>query len=149
MPDAVEELATLGGREFIGEVKSRLRNDARWQVMLSPALIDRTRWALGRIISSIDEQIERVTLSGTAEESWLMSINALRRYAKLRYDTMPSDTPIQAMSTTKEARAWRAFSARLAHILDGYDPTALDDLKTPYGGLSAREWLAAREEKQK
>jgi hypothetical protein len=62
-------------------------------------------------------------------------------------ETLAPQEPVQR-SSGREARAWRAFSARLARALDAGDPTALDRLQVPYGGLTAREWLAAREEKK-
>jgi hypothetical protein len=66
--------------------------------------------------------------------------------ARGRLDAMPPVEP--RPSASRETRAWRSFSAKLAAALDEGDPTALDRLKTPYGGMTAREWLAAREEKK-
>lgn len=147
MPElTVAELASLRDRDYIAEVKARLRDDSRWVVLLDPVLTARTRWGLTRIIESIDEQKDRVAESGETDEEWLRRVNALRRYTKNRLDRM-APVDIGARSNTKEARAWRAFSARLARALATTDPDALDVLYAPYGGMTAAEWLSARDAK--
>lgn len=144
MPEpTVAELAALAGREYIEQIKSRLRDDERWVVMLDPILVERTRWALTRIIDSIDAQKERVLAAGTETEGWLIRIGSLRSYAQSRLGRI---APV-GVSTSKEARAWRAFSASLATALADIDPSALETLQAPYGGLSAAAWLQKRNEK--
>lgn len=148
MPElSVLQLASIDGRAYIAEIKARLRDDAAWVVLLDPALLERTRWGLSRIISSVDEQKDRVARSGTMDQEWLGRVDGLRRLAKRRLDRMTLENP-RVESNTKQARAWRAFSAQLAKVLEDYDPTALERIKSPHGGLSAAEWLAAREEKR-
>lgn len=138
------ELAALGGREYIGEIKSRLRDDHAWVTLLDPSLVERTRWGLTRIVTSIDEQKSRVlSESGAMPDAWLKSVDALRSYASARLSRLLPP------SNTKEIRAWKTFSARLATALERVDPVALDLLETPYGGLTAAEWLAARDTKEK
>ena len=100
-----------------------------------------------RIIASIDAQKARADETNDNYAVWIHSINVLRRYSEERLSAMaPPELP--AMSSSKEAQAWRALSANLAIALDAGDPDALDVLKTPYGNLTAREWLAAREQKK-
>jgi len=148
MPElTVLQLASIDGRAYIAEIKSRLRDDAAWVILLDPALLERTRWGLNRIINSLDEQKARVVESGTGDREWLNRVDGLRRFAKRRLDRMTLDNP-RIESNTKQTRAWRAFSARLARVLEDYDPTALEGIQSPHGGLSAAEWLAAREEKK-
>lgn len=147
MPElTVPQLAALDGKSFAAEVKTRLRNNEEWVVLLDPVLVERTRYSLSRIVDSIDAQKARVAEEGVSDPKWLTKINRLRGYAKARLDAMaPPEAPV---SSSKEARAWKLFSARLAAELDAADPEALDTLKTPYGGMTAREWLTAREEKK-
>lgn len=139
-----KQLAALGGRDYINEIKNRLRDDSRWAFMIEPELVEYTRWALETIIASIDAQQARV--SDGDDPKWVKSMVTLRRLCQARLSALsPSQTPI---SSTREARAWRAFSARLAMALDDHDPTALDSLQAPYGGLTARQWLDARHAKR-
>jgi hypothetical protein len=148
MPEhMIEDLASLDGRGYMDQIKSRLRDDEAWEVLLNPVLIERTRWGLNRLIESITEQKVRAEERGTVGAAWLKGVNSLQRLARGRLETLAPQEPVQR-SSGREARAWRAFSARLARALDAGDPTALDRLQVPYGGLTAREWLAAREEKR-
>ena len=41
----VAQLAALDPVEFMGEIKSRLRDDPAWLELLDPRLVERTRWA--------------------------------------------------------------------------------------------------------
>lgn len=150
MPElTIAELASLESRAYVDEIKARLRDDNAWVLMLDPVLCDRTRWGLVRIINSIDAQKQRADGVGPTHDKWLVSVNALRRHAKRRLDMMVpvESVHLGAISTSKEARAWRAFSARLAVALHEGDSSALDSLTTPYGGLTARQWMTAREQK--
>lgn len=150
MPElSVAELAALPNREYVAQVKLRLRDDEAWLVVLDPHIITRTRWALVRIVQSIDQQRLRAQNDGTATESWLRSTAALRRYAKDRLDRMPVMEEIgQYRSANREAKAWRAFSAALARRLAETDPESLESVLAPYGGLTASQWLSARDEKR-
>lgn len=143
----VPELAALDARGFAEQVKTRLRDDRAWVMMLEPVLVDRTRLVLANLIESIDWQKVRAANGAPPDPSWLRNIDKLRGYAKKRLDAMPPST-MRVVSSSKEARAWRAFSARLARALGILDPVALDRLRTPYGDMTAREWLAAREGKR-
>ncbi len=151
MPDmSLAELASLPNREYIVQVKLRLRNDEAWLTVLDPRLAGRTRWALSRIIQSIDQQRLRVERDGTATDSWLRSVESLRRYAKDRLDKMPLPEEVTPhRSANREAKAWRAFSATLARRLAQADPESLEVVLAPYGGLTAAQWLSARDEKRK
>jgi len=142
----VHELGLLDGKSFTAAVKNRLRNDEAWSILMHPLLIDRTRDCLTHIVESIDEQKARILSAGTEDPVWLRNIDALRRYVIVRLDSMGA-APVPVLSTSKEAARWRSFSAQLAMALETGDTDALDRLKTPYGGLTARAWLAAREEK--
>lgn len=140
----VPELAALTGREYIGEVKLALRDDTAWLDFLDPALAERTRWALQSMVQSIDRQIERIDTD--ADPDWLRKINALRRFTTARLARMVPIEPT-VVPGSREARAWRAFAARVTRALAENDQSALDAVKTPYGGLTARQWLSARDEK--
>jgi len=144
---SIPQLAALDPKEYAGEIKSRLRNNDAWADMVSPTLMVRTAIALRLMIQSIDHQKERATAAGNAAPGWVTSIDGLRRLLKMRLDVLIPEVEQPARSSNKETRAWRSFSARLAAILREDDHPALDDLKAPYGGLTAREWLNAREEK--
>jgi hypothetical protein len=148
MPDRmIVALASLDGRGYMAQVKERLRDDDAWDTMLAPEIIERTRWALTRLIESIEEQKARAKAENRAGVDWLRGVNSLQRLAQGRLEALTPQEPTQR-SNTREARLWRAFSARLARALDSGDPTALDRIRAPYSGLTAREWLEAREEKQ-
>ena len=140
----VAQLAALDGREYIGEIKARLRDDEAWVILLVPALEARTRWALNRILDSIDLQKSRV---GDTDPVWTRRVDGLRGFVKARLDAM---VPVEAapVSLTKDAKLWRGFSARLARELAEVDPSALEAIQMPYGGQTAAQWLAAREEKK-
>lgn len=148
MPDlTIPQLAALDGRSYASEVKARLRDNEAWVALLDPVLVERTRYILNRLVDSVDAQKARVAVEGASDPNWLRNANRLRNYAKTRLDAMaPPEAPI--LSSSKETRAWRSFSAQLASALAAADPRALDTLKTPYGGMTAREWLTAREEKK-
>lgn len=143
---SISELASLDGRGYVNEIKARLRNDTTWVELQSPILIERTRWGLTRLIESIDDQVERAALADDAEPNWLRSVTSLKRLAQNRLDRLVVIEPEQ--SSSKEARAWKAFAARLARVLGDNDPAALQRLQAPYGGLTAAEWLTARDEKR-
>ena len=51
-------LATLNGREYIGQIKLRLRDDESWADLVAPKLVERTRWGLTRLEDSMEAQIE-------------------------------------------------------------------------------------------
>lgn len=140
MPELnIAKLAALDPREYIEQIKAWLRNDEAWLLLLAPELTERTRLGLDQIIASIDRQRARI---GDTDPEWTRKVMVLRGFAKARLDAMPA--PHVGLSSTKEARAWRAFSARLARQLAKSDPAALEAMKTPYGGLSAAQWLNER-----
>lgn len=141
----VTELAALNPRDYTAEMKARLGDDRAWAIMLEPLLMERTRGHLTRMIDSIDSQKKRVAETGSSETGWLHGINLLRRLASARLDTMPP--PMDGAGGAKQAKAWRAFSAELAEELESVAPAALTRIKTPYGGLTALQWLSARREK--
>lgn len=141
---SVPQLASLHQPLFTAQVKKALRDDEGWLVLLDPMLIERTRETLIGMVSSLDAQIERY--DGT-DPQWLRAVNSLKRFAKARLDAMPiSMVPIT--SGNREARAWRALCATLADALESEDYLAIDRLHTPYGGLTVRQWLINRKEKQ-
>jgi hypothetical protein len=144
---SILQLAALDPKEYAGEIKSRLRNEEAWAVMVGPSLIGRTRTTVIRMVESIDFQRSRAISAGTAAPGWLNALDALRRLLSLRLEPLAPPDGAFRVSSNKETRAWRSFSARLAAVLVEDDHPALDSLKTPYGGLTAREWLAARDEK--
>jgi hypothetical protein len=135
------QLAALDPRRYLSEIKERLRDDPAWLELLDPRLVERTRWGLTQIIASIARQRERI---GDTDPEWVRRSSRLSDLARDRLEAMPPT--VSSTSSTKEARAWRAFSARLARELAKSDPEALDALKTPYGGLSAAQWLYERGE---
>jgi hypothetical protein len=144
----IAELAALDGKGFIGQIKKRLRDDEAWIALLDPVLIERTRYSLNRMVGSIDAQKERaIREEGVPDPKWLKGMDLLRRYAKERLDSM-APPRAAVISGSREARAWKSFSVRLARALESGDLAAIDKLTTPYGGMTAREWLAAREEKR-
>jgi hypothetical protein len=143
----VEDLAALSPREYIGQIKLRLSNEEQWKVLVTPALKNRTRWGLGRIVSSIDVQKVRNAEMGPVNPAWLLKVNALRRMAQGRLEVVDPRGP-SGDSSTREAKAWRAFSATLARLVESYDPEALVSVQAPYGGMTALQWLQAREAKQ-
>lgn len=149
MPElTIAELVSMEPREYVGEIKSRLRDDEAWAVLLSPELMARTRWALGRIISSIDDQKARILGAGGGDATWLKRVDSLRRYAKTRLDRIAPEDEAYALSSSKESKAWRSFSAQLARALVDGDPTALDRVRPPYADMSVLEWLEARDNKR-
>jgi len=139
------DLAALDVKSYVAELKSRLRDDQRWADMLDPLLVERTRDVLTRMIESLDAQKARAVRDGISDSRWLHGMGDLRRYALRRLEVMP--LPIGG-SSSKESKAWRAFSARLAEELLVVDPLTLNKLKAPYGDMTAREWLKARNEKR-
>lgn len=141
----IPELAALNVKAYVAELKTRLRDDETWVELLDPVLVERTRGVLTRMIESIDAQRARAAETGGDDERWLHGMADLRRYTVKRLDAMPP--PIGA-SGSKESKAWRAFAAQLAEELAIVDPLTLNKLRTPYGGLTAREWLKARNEKR-
>lgn len=144
---SVAEIVALEVQEYANEVKSRLRRDEEWTTMLDDRLVERTRSCLIRIVTSIDAQRKRIALKNEPEDvKWVSSVDSLQKLAQWRLDTMPLEKEDMGPSS-KEVKVWRAFSARLAAILDDRDPAVLDRLVAPYGGLTAREWLSARDAK--
>jgi hypothetical protein len=140
----VPMLASLEPRDYVESVRSRLGDDEDWVILLDPRLEARTRWAVDRIITSIDRQIEKI---GDTDPSWKRRVTALRRLAVHRQRQM---VPVEAvpLSNTREARDWRDFAALLARVLGEIDPAALQRLQAPYGALSAAEWLERRNAKK-
>jgi hypothetical protein len=67
----------------------------------------------------------------------------LRRLCNRRLEAI-AEPPV---SHNKETRKWKGYAAHLATVIEALDPFALDGIKTPYGDMTAREWLSAREEK--
>lgn len=144
---SIAEMTVLGVKEYANEVKGRLRSDREWVTMLDDTIIERTRSCLIRIVTSIDAQKKRIALRNEpTDTNWVNSANKLQNLAQARLDEMPVERESMG-PTSKEARAWRAFSARLAVVLHDRDPEALDGLEAPYGGMTARQWLSARNAK--
>jgi len=145
MPERIstEVLKRLDGRGYVNAVKSRLSDDAAWEQLTHPDLIPRTRWALTRLVSSIEEQKRRQD-AAAADAAWLIGVNNLQRLARARLSALPGE--VGTGSANKEIKAWKAFSARLAGLVD---PAMLETVSAPYGGLTAAEWLNARGEKKR
>lgn len=138
------ELTRLDPRDYVREVKARLQDDAGWEELLAPELVEKTRRTLLRMIDSIDEQKRR---SGEDDEKWVRNINRLRTLVKTRLDAMPAPVP---QSSNKETKAWKELAARLAKALnDGEGGFALTYINIPYSQMSVDEWLEAREEKKR
>lgn len=144
-----ETLRSMGGREYIGQIKLRLRNDDAWAELVSEELVNRTRWGLTRLAESIAAQIERADKDAHTDRAWLRSITLLRDMVEDRLAELPEHhQPLRTESSSREARAWRGFAAKLASVVAEVDPDALRGLQTPYGNLEVEDWLAAREAKQ-
>lgn len=140
----IERLASMKGREYIDEVKARLTDDTGWLLLVVPELEESTRWALTTILDSIDRQKARQTAPSSPK--WLRSMESLRRLCQSRLDGMGA-LP-EPVSNNRETKAWRALSARLAGELLEIDPTVLDRIQAPYGGLTTRQWLDLRQSKR-
>jgi hypothetical protein len=153
MPEltAVGRLAALDNRAFNEEVKSRMRNNDAWVLLLHPAIIERTRATLKRLIRSLNEQRDRGMAEHTNDTSWLRSMESLKRIARERLDQMPPQPfpDLPALSNTRETRSWRALAAALADELIASGSPAADELYTPYGALTVREWAERRHAKGK
>ena len=151
MPEVtVAKLLKLDGKAYANEVKRRLTDNDAWLILLDPRLVEKTRFALTRMIVSIDAQKVRAALREPMDtpeaRRWLHGIGLLRGYVTRRLEEMP--TPVELpSSSTKEARAWRAFSAQLADELAKVDPEALERIRAPYGVLTASQWRSARQAK--
>ena len=147
-----EMLRSMGGREYIAQIKLRLRNDDAWAELVSEELVNRTRWGLTRLAESIAAQIERADKDTHTDRGWLRSITLLRDMVEDRLAELPDrvqhQQPARTESSSREARAWRGFAAKLASVVAEVDPDALRGLQTPYGNLEVEDWLAAREAKQ-
>ena len=147
-----ETLRSMGGREYITQIKLRLRNDEAWAELVSEELVSRTRWGLTRLAESIAAQIERANKDAHTDRAWLRSITLLRDMVEDRLAELPDRVehhqPLGTGSSSREARAWRGFAAKLASVVAEVDPDALRGLQTPYGNLEVEDWLAAREAKQ-
>ena len=141
---SVRELANMPGRNFVSEMKRALRADDYWEHFTDPLILERTRWALTTVLSSIDEQIEAEQFPA---RDWLNSIRRLRQICRLRLGNLPvNDGPV--ISGTREARAWRGFAALVAQSLAEVDPDALEALTAPYGGMNGLDWLTAHNRKK-
>jgi|GEM_PF-2423721 len=148
MPElTVAELAALSTRDYVDQVKNRLRDDREWATLLDPALEERTRSGLSTMIESLDVQVARAVDRDEADPAWLGSVGRLRRYAKARLVKM-APKEIAGPSSTNESRAWRAFSDRLARRLAEAEPEGLQEVWTPYGGMTAAQWLIVRDAKR-
>lgn len=142
----VPQLRLLSGREYVAEIKLRLRDDAAWIDMLDPAVVERTRWGLKRMIESLDEQLERGRAAQVPDEPWIIAMTTLRGLAVRRQEGLETaQAPV--MASSREARAWRGVAARLAGVVSVLDPAVLDEIVTPYGEPVA-QWLAERHEKK-
>lgn len=138
------QLANLPGRQYVEQMKQALRNDARWATFVDPLILERTRWALGTVIASINDQINSESFP---DARWLESVTSLRRLCRLRQGSLPvNDGPL--VSGKREARAWRAFAGAVAERLAEADPDALEGLHAPYGGMNGMDWLIARNRKK-
>ena len=147
-----ETLRSMGGREYIAQIKLRLRNDDAWAELVSEELVNCTCWGLMRLAESIAAQIERASKDTHTDRAWLRSITLLRDMVEDRLAELPDRVehhqPLRTESSSREARAWRGFAAKLASVVAEVDPDALRGLQTPYGNLEVEDWLAAREAKQ-
>lgn len=143
----IAELALLTPKDYTNAMRLSLRDEVRWARFMDPTLIERTRHSLGRLISSIDAQRLSVRLETDSDRDWLRAVNALQGWARDRLVTFPP-LPMLPESNNKEIRAWKALSATLADELGSIAPEALDRLRTPYGNLTLRQWLAIVHERE-
>lgn len=141
-----ERLLKLDPHTYRTAIKTHLKDEEGWAMFCMPETVYRTRVEIDYMLGSIDSQKERVIASGTGTEQWVRSIDGLRRMLVTRLLRLPP-TDIPVVSGNKEARAWRAFSARLADELAKIAPESLDTIQAPYGGESAAQWREAREGK--
>ena len=142
----VAVLAAMTPSEYGSAVKERLCDDEGWVILLHPALVARTQYTLRRMIASIDEQ--KVRLAEENDFAWEKKVNFLRKHMQRRLDSLVTpEEAIMGMSSSKEAKAWRSFAARIARAMLADDDTVLDRVQAPFTGLTIREWIAARDEK--
>lgn len=142
----VLQLRNLSPRDYLVEVKLRLRDDMAWVEMLDPSLLGRTMMALDRIVSSLDEQLERGRRQHPVDIPWIRSMETLRRLVVRRQEGLRHGSTT-AVSDSRQARAWRGLAARLASIIEDQAPYLLDGITIPQSDLPVTEWLAERRAK--
>lgn len=142
------QLKNLSGRDFTNEVKARLRDDSAWVVLLDPIVIQRTAWALGRMIDSLNEQLARGRAARFPDEAWILAMETLRRLAVRRQEGLET-AGRPPVADSRQARAWRGFAARLAAILEEQSPDLIEGMVIPFDNLPVSDWLEARRAEEK
>ena len=161
----IHTLIGLAGRDYIGQIKLRLRDDEAWKDLLAPSLVTRTEWGLTALYDSLDEQVQRANGDMNTDTNWLRSVYVLMGLVKRRLDGLPEDwaeignaaheASIAGLATaaaragsaanTASTEEWAALVAELAEIVEEFDPDALVGLRVPNQNIDVVDWLAARE----
>ena len=161
----VRTLIGLTGRDYVGQIKLRLRDDEAWKDLLAPPLVTRTEWGLTALYDSLDEQVQRANGDMNTDTNWLRSVYVLMGLVKRRLDGLPEDWAeignaaheasiagrgsAGSAGSTRTARTsteeWAALVAELAEIVEEFDPDALVGLRVPNQNIDVVDWLAARE----
>jgi len=144
-----QDLLTMMDYAYANEVKRRLSSDEEWAEMLTPVLRERTYGALVHMIESINRQ--RREHIRTASADWFKRVNGLRKLAVTRLlhlEKVTGRVSWYEASATHEGKLWREFSAKLAQIVLEFNPTLLEGVYAPRGGVDALDWIVARNAKR-
>ena len=161
----IRTLIGLTGRDYVGQIKLRLRDDEAWKDLLAPSLVTRTEWGLTALYDSLDEQVQRANGDMNTDTNWLRSVYVLMGLVKRRLDGLPEDwaeignaaheasiagrgsagSAGSARAARTSTEEWAALVAELAEIVEEFDPDALVGLRVPNQNIDVVDWLAARE----
>lgn len=147
-------LEDLDYDDFVEQIEGTLGNTDNFAPFLAPEVLPKTLDYLEQLRDSLESQLETWTPeTPNFDADWAKRTQGFRSLVLTRTKLVKRRLGLEVahpgVSRNVELSAWKRFAHRLCEVLDDYEEASLelDVLEAPFGGLTARQWLARRIEK--
>ena len=145
-----EELLDLSREEFDDELAGSLGSLAEMEPFLDDRVNQHTLEYLVNVRDRVDSQLNQFSTGPTSDPNWVQRTQGFRRLVDSKVRLVEGRISRKGSIKTDIAQ-WKQLAHNLAVLVrDSEDPEtyeALDAVITPFSGLTARQWLQRRIEK--
>jgi hypothetical protein len=160
-PITADYVLGLDVADFASALNAVIGDMKGLEPFLEPGVLHSTHQHFITLLANVDRQLAQYSDGPTASPDWVRRTQGFRalilsRVRMIERRVLSGDRRVQRESgdlTGRERESeWKRFAHRLIEAMledevDNDTFNALDDLEAPFGGLTAREWVARRIEK--
>ena len=143
-----EELMELTDEEFNDELGDSFGSLAEMKPFLDDRVNRRALEYLNDVLDRVDSQLAKFSDGPTADPDWVKRTKGFRNLVDSKMRLVQGRV---SPTSKNDATQWKLLAHKLAVLVrDSDDPEtygALDAVITPFSGLTARQWLQRRIEK--